>query len=171
MSVGLIEALTRRPEFEQLTVLSNRFMRDKFTVPAGVKVEEHNHAAGRGLGRAWWDQVGVYSAAKRIGHEWLFLPKGFASFTRQCPARLATYIHDAMHDHYARFYPDATSPIESAYFRAAFWSSVKESEIIFTPSQFTLGEITRLAGGKRPAGAAIGLLRGRLRSSLRASNG
>jgi glycosyltransferase involved in cell wall biosynthesis len=146
VSVGLLRALAQRTECERITVLSNHSLRENLAPPAGATVEPHDSAADRGVGRIWWDQFGVYSAAHRTGNEWLFLPKGFASFSRSCPVRLATFVHDAMHDHYDRHYPDAVSRLETAYFHAAFRASVRRAEVIFTPSKFTQSEIKRLAG-------------------------
>ena len=148
VSVDLLLALAGRPECKRLTLLSNDSLEERLIPPAGVVVERHDRAAGSRLGRIWWDQFGVYSAARRAGNEWLFLPKGFASFFRRCPVRLATFMHDAMQDHYDRHYPEAVSGLEAAYFRAAFRASVLESEVIFTPSEFTLDEIKRLAREK-----------------------
>jgi glycosyltransferase involved in cell wall biosynthesis len=148
VSVDLLHALARREDCGQLTVLSNRFLQEEITSSDRMTVELHDSAAGGGLGRIWWDQFGVYSSARRTGHEWLFLPKGFASFTRRCPVRLATFVHDAMQDHYARHYPGAVPGMEAAYFQAAFQASIRQSEIIFTPSEFTRNEITRVAREK-----------------------
>jgi glycosyltransferase involved in cell wall biosynthesis len=145
VSVGLLRALARRSECERLTVLSNHSLRESLAPPDGATIEHHDFASDRGVGRIWWDQFGVYSAARRTGNEWLFLPKGFASFSRTCPVRLAAFVHDAMHDHYDRHYPDAVSRFETAYFRAAFRATVRQAELIFTPSEFTLNEIKRLA--------------------------
>jgi len=146
VSVGLLRALARRTE--RLTVLSNHSLEESFIPPAGVTVEQHDRAADRGLGRIWWDQFGAYAAARRTGNDWLFLPKGFASFSRRCPARLVTFVHDVMQDHYDRNYPDAVPSFEAAYFRAGFHASLRQSEIIITPSEFTLNEVNRVAGEK-----------------------
>ncbi len=146
VSVGLLRALAKRTECERLTVLSNHSLRESLAPPEGATIEHHDLASDRGVGRIWWDQFGAYAAARRTGNDWLFLPKGFASFSRNCPVRLATFVHDAMHDHYDRHYPDAVSRFETSYFRAAFRASVRQSELIFTPSEFTLNEVKRLAG-------------------------
>jgi len=148
VSVDLLQALARREDCQRLTVLSNRFL-EKEIIPSGrVTVEPHDSAVGGGLGRILWDQFGVYSYAKRIGNEWLFLPKGFSSFMRRPPVRLATLVHDAMQHHYDQYYPGAVSGIEAAYFRTAFRSSILQSEIVFTPSEFTRNEIIRIANEK-----------------------
>jgi hypothetical protein len=120
VSVGLLQALAGRPECERMTALSNHSLLERFTPPAGMTVEQYNLADDRGPGRVWWDQFGAYSVARRTGNEWLFLPKGFASFSRRCPVRLATLVHDAMQDHYDRHYPHAVPRYEAAYFRAGF---------------------------------------------------
>jgi len=148
VSVGLLEALARRKNNGRLTVLLNPLLRERLGPLEKVTVEEHRHADGGGLGRIYWDQFGAYAAARRTGNDWLFLPKGFASFSRRCPLRLATFVHDVMQDHYDRNHPGTVSGIEAAYFRAGFHASVRESEVIFTPSEFTLHEIKRVADEK-----------------------
>jgi glycosyltransferase involved in cell wall biosynthesis len=148
VSVDLLHALARREDCGCLTVLSNRFLKEEISPSDRVTVETHDSAVGGGLGRILWDQFGVYSSAERAGNEWLFLPKGFASFIRRCPVRLATFVHDTMQDHYDRHYPSAVSSIEAAYFRTAFRASILQSEIVFTPSEFTRNEIIRVAREK-----------------------
>jgi glycosyltransferase involved in cell wall biosynthesis len=100
------------------------------------------------VGRIWWDQFAAYAAARRSGNQWLLLPKGFASFVRRRPARLASFIHDVMQDHYDRHYPGAVSRLEAAYFRASLRVSVSQAEILFTPTEFTRREVERVAGEK-----------------------
>ena len=63
VSMGLLQALGQRTACDQLTVLLNHSLKESFSPPAGAIVEHHDHAAGRGLGRVWWDQFGSYSAA------------------------------------------------------------------------------------------------------------
>jgi len=148
VSVDLLHALARSEDSGHLTVLSNRYLQERLVPSDRMTLEIHDSAAGGGLGRIWWDQFGAYSSANRAGNEWLFLPKGFASFTRRPPVRLATLVHDTMQDHYDHLYPDAVPGIEAAYFRAAFRASVLQSDVIFTPSEFTRSEIIRVAGEK-----------------------
>jgi len=148
VSVGLLQALAQRTECGPLTVLSNHSMDERLAPINKVKIEHHDHAAGRGPGRIWWDQFAAYSAAQRISSEWLFLPKGFASFSRRCPVRLATFVHDAMPDYYDRHYPGTIPGFEAAYFRAAFHASIQQSDVIFTPTEFSLSEITRVTREK-----------------------
>jgi hypothetical protein len=131
-----------------LTVFANRSLVGKLDLPATTRTELHDGACGGTLGRIWWDQFGVYSAARRSGHQWLLLPKGFASFTRRCPVRLAAFVHDVVQDHYDRHYPDAVAPLEAAYFRASFRATVREAKIIFTPTEFTRSEVERVAREK-----------------------
>ena len=92
----------------------------------------------------WWDQWGVYSAAWRAGNPWLFLPKGFASFLRHCPVKLALYVHDTiLESYYAN--RRGVSALELAYFRRCFTSNLKHARLIFTNSEFTSREIERAA--------------------------
>jgi glycosyltransferase involved in cell wall biosynthesis len=145
VSVDLLHVLARHPLRSRLVVMANDSLRDKLKLPAAAQIRVHNGAAEGRVGRIWWDQFGVYAAARRTGNEWLFLPKGFASFARRCPVRLAVYVHDVMQDHYDCNYPDATCGLEAAYFRASFRAAVHQAEILFTPSEFTRSEIERVA--------------------------
>ncbi|MBI3877962.1 MAG: hypothetical protein HY300_18710 [Verrucomicrobia bacterium] len=149
VSLGLLHALVNRAECAPLTVLANESLKDVLRVPPATCIVWHNAALRGKLGRIGWDQTGVYSAAKHVGSEWLFLPKGFAPFLRRCPARLAVFIHDVMQEHYDRCYPDAVSAFEAAYFRAGFRASLRQAEVIFTPTEFTRREIARVAAGQR----------------------
>lgn len=143
LSLGLVEQLARRPEISRLTVLANRTLVDR--LPDTLDVRWHNAPARGRLGRIWWDQWGVYSAATATENEWLFLPKGFASFARACPRRLAACVADTIHDFYQTRYPQSGSALEQGYFVRSFWGTVRHAQVIFTISDFTNGEVARLA--------------------------
>jgi glycosyltransferase involved in cell wall biosynthesis len=102
-------------------------------------------AAGSRWGRIRYDQWRVYNLAKGIGLPWLFLPKGYASFVRRCPVKLACYVHDAMQEHYKEYHPGYFPRFESMYFRRAFAATVKSANVIFTNSEFTKSEVRRVA--------------------------
>lgn len=144
VSVHLLQMLAQRKEFSRLTVLANSSLTDFLAPPPSTTVEFHNYAGGGSLGRIAWDQIGLYTAARRTANEWLFLPKGFASFTRHCPVRLAVLVHDLMQHHYDLVYPGTVPRLEAAYFRAGFRASLRQAEIIFTPTEFTRQEILRI---------------------------
>jgi len=146
LSVQLVGRLAQRPEVKRLTVLSNRTLDDWLTLPAQVPLQHHDQAIAGKLGRIWWDQFGVYRAARRSGNHWLFLPKGFASFAGRCPVKLVTCVADANHDYYRRHYPHSMPKLESWYFRQALKATVRDSKIVFTISDFTSTEVARLAG-------------------------
>ncbi|MFA6543563.1 MAG: glycosyltransferase [Limisphaerales bacterium] len=146
LSLGLVEQLARRPEVSRLTVLANRTLAGR--LPDTLDVRWHDAPARGRLGRIWWDQWGVYSAAAGIDNEWLLLPKGFASFTRACPRRLAACVADTIHDFYRAHHPQATSTLERGYFVRSFWGTVRNAQVIFTISDFTGGEIARLADAR-----------------------
>ena len=148
VSLELLQALARRPDCARLTVLANVSLRERLVLSAARQIENHNSAADSGWGRVWWDQFGVYNAARRAGNEWLLLPKGFASFARRSPVRLAAFVHDVMQDHYDRNHPGVMSGWEAAYFRTAFRATLRQAEIIFTPSEFTRCEVERVAREK-----------------------
>lgn len=125
-----------------------------------------NCASGKAgkLWRLWWDQFGVYHAARRAGNQWLLLPKGYASFLRGCPVRLATYIHDTMHEYYKQHYPRGLPPLENFYFSKSFRAAITHSQVVLTNTHFTAGEIQAAAqryGLKKPRieVAGIGFVR------------
>jgi glycosyltransferase involved in cell wall biosynthesis len=148
VSVDLLQVLARHPRCPRLTVLANRPLLEKLKLPTTTRTELHDGASGGGFRRIWWDQFGAYAAARRTGNEWLLLPKGFASFARRCPVRLAAFVHDVVQDHYDQHYPDAVPPLEAAYFRASLRASLRQANIIFTPTEFTRREIERVARQK-----------------------
>lgn len=118
LSLGLVEQLSRRSELARFTVLANRSLAGR--LPPHLDVRWHDGPAGSRLGRLIWDQWGVYSAAAGTGHDWLFLPKGFASFVRACPVRMAACVADTIHDHYRQHHPCAVNRYEQAYFTRSF---------------------------------------------------
>jgi glycosyltransferase involved in cell wall biosynthesis len=148
VSIDLLHALAGQSPCPRLTVLANSSMRDQLTLPGSARVEVHDLALRGSLGRIWWDQFATYAAARRSGNEWLLLPKGFASFARPCPVRLAPLIHDVLQDHYDRHYPDELGRLEVAYFRASLRASLRQADVIFTPTQFTSREVQRVAQEK-----------------------
>jgi glycosyltransferase involved in cell wall biosynthesis len=145
LSVKLVEQLAQRPEIERLHVLSNSTQRGHLSLPSPVRVTYHDEANGRGLSRMWWDQWRVYSEAWQAGNEWLFMPKGFVSFLRRCPVRLAAYVPDVMFDHYERAYPGQFSRLEAFYLKQSVRAALRQSAVIFTCSEFTNAELTRVA--------------------------
>jgi len=147
-SIDLLRVLARQPRCPRLTVLANQSLLEILDLPATARTELHDRACKGGFGRFWWDQFGAYAAAGRTGNDWLLLPKGFASFSRRCPVRLAAFVHDVVQDHYDRHYPDAVPPLEAAYFRASFRASLRQAKIVFTPTDFTRREVERVAREK-----------------------
>jgi glycosyltransferase involved in cell wall biosynthesis len=145
LSLNLIHHLSRHPALHQATVLGNSTLRDRLDLPPGVRFVNQDQAVRSRLGRVLWDQLGVYRAARAAGHQWLFLPKGFAPVIRRCPAKLATCVADGMQDFYRRNYPRAISRLERWYFLAGFAATVRRSTVIFTISDFTSTEVARLA--------------------------
>lgn len=144
LATGLVERLAARTDLDALTVLGGAGS-DDARWPDWVKRERHEAAAAGRLARLWWDQWGVYSAARRSGNEWLLLPKGYASFVRRPPVKLAVYVHDAMLDFYRRNHPAGFGRAEELYFRCALRGSLRHARVIFTNTAFTASEVQRLA--------------------------
>lgn len=145
LSLGLTRWFAKGGRFSRLTVLTNPTLASSFAWPDGVKCETHKLALRGRLARLWWDQWGVYSAARRTGNDWLLLPKGFASFLRPPPLKLAVYVHDAMHDFYRRVHPGTVPALEQTYFRRALRASLQHACVVFTNTEFTAQEVRRLA--------------------------
>ena len=165
VSTQLLENLARYSRIARLSVLSNSTLDGKLRLSSEVTVEYHNEVIRNKFGRASWDQWGVYEAAKKSGNQWLFLPKGFASFLRPPPLKLAVYSYDVIHDFYRINYPRAISWFESKYFFQCLRGTLKYSNVIFTDSDFTRDELKRLASNfkiKAPLiiTAGIGFTRG-----------
>jgi glycosyltransferase involved in cell wall biosynthesis len=160
LSVQLPAYLIKRPELGRLTVLSNRTLDDRLELPPETTVRRHDVAVSSKLGRVYWDQLGVYRAARELGNEWLFLPKGFASFCRRSPVKLATCVADANHDYYQEHYPGCVPALEMWYFQRAVRATIRHSSLIFTISDFTTSEVLRLArkhGFEPPPVRTIGI--------------
>ena len=144
LSVKLLSGLATHPEVSSLTVLSNSTFQDGLRLPKNVETQLCDRAIAGRFGRVWWDQWGVYQAARKAGRAWLFLPKGFASFCRPCPVKLALYVHDTILESYYRENP-GTPLLELMYFRRCLRANLRYGRLIFTNSEFTKSEIERVA--------------------------
>lgn len=145
LSTGLLEALARRPEIKNLVALTNPDLDARLSPISGVTTRSIRGAIAGRIRRMLWDQWRVYSAARNARTDWLLLPKGYAPFVRPCPLRLATYVHDAVHDFYATNYPGVLPPLEALYFSKCLAATVRYSKVIFTNSEFTRSELSRFA--------------------------
>jgi glycosyltransferase involved in cell wall biosynthesis len=156
VSVGLARALVAaRPE-GGVTFFSNAELRGGLPAEeAGVAVQDFPGAAASRWGRIWYDQVGVYRAARRFPGAWLLLPKGFASFLLPPPrgVRLACYVHDTMQAHYRQHHPRFFPRFERTYFWRGFQATLRCADLILTNSQFTAAEV-------RAAAASFGIQTG-----------
>jgi glycosyltransferase involved in cell wall biosynthesis len=148
VSTQLLKHLAAHSKVGRITVFSNRHQTE-LSVPPNVELVPHEGASTGRMGRIFWDQWGVYSAAQQAGHPWLFLPKGFAPIFRRCPVRLAAYVHDTMHDYYQRNYPDdpERNPLarETGYFSRSLRATLREADMLFTNTEFTRNEIIRIS--------------------------
>lgn len=133
-----------RPEFSNVTFLTNPTI-PKIQGKSAAVVSNREYAAPERLSRVWWDQVGVYRAARLAGNEWLLLPKGYASFIRRPPVKLVSYIHDAMQDHYRRHHPKGFPRFENLYFLAGMRAAIAQSNRILVNTEFTAAEVRRMA--------------------------
>ncbi|MGP8200412.1 MAG: glycosyltransferase [Limisphaerales bacterium] len=145
VSLGLLEGLAKQSGVEKLVVFSN----SSLTLPDAVGhkqvVRNYNSPAHGRLARLVWDQWRVYQAAAKTGCDWLFLPKGYASFIAAPPIKLAAYVHDAMQDFYSSHYPGTVSRAEEWYFDHCMAATLRQASIIFTNSDFSRREVLRMA--------------------------
>jgi len=142
-AMGLINALACSPYIERLVVFKNRTIKFDFENPNVCSID-CDEAIRSKFSRIFWDQIGLYRIVKKIGVKWMFLPKGFSSFLLKPPARLAAYIHDAVPDYYRTKYPEDYNHLEQIYFNTAMKASLKYAKVIFTNSEFVVGEAKRL---------------------------
>lgn len=144
-SIRLARELSRHPEVSALTVLSNHTASKQLDVSAKARVIDHDSAIASKLRRIKWDQWGCYRAARETNHDWLLLPKGFASFAARPPMPLAAYVHDIMGDYYRRRFPGFEPRLEYEYFARCLAATLRTASVIFTNSDFTRRELTDLA--------------------------
>ena len=160
LSVQMVHFLAERTEIQRLNVLSNSSLTERLLLPPRVPVKLHESAFRSMLGRIRWDQWGAYAEAARLRDKWLFLPKGYASFVRSCPVKLATCMADTSFEYYRRHYPGAAPRLKQWYFDSCVRGTLKHSDIIFTISDFSGKEAVRVAndlGIKPPPVRTIGI--------------
>jgi hypothetical protein len=161
VSLGLCNILAQSPKVKRLTLLTNPSL-PPIQSPGSDRVvlmECAGKTAGK-FRRLWWDQFGVYRAARRAGNEWLLLPKGYASSLQRSPVRLATYVHDVMQEYYHEHHPRGFPPFENFYFHAGLRAAIARSQVILTNTQSTAAEIERVAVRyriKSPRIAVVGI--------------
>lgn len=142
VSLHLAQHLAQSPSICPFTLLSNA----ELPVHLGKACISLYNKANRGkFQRILWDQLGVYRAAKASNAEWLFLPKGFASFISHPPCQLAVYVHDTIFDYYRQRGWKLASHLESQYFERSFRAVLRQASLIVTNSEFTRKEVLRKA--------------------------
>ncbi len=142
ISQGLLTALAAADDVS-LDVLAN-----SVNTPSapGAKFHVHDSPISGKVGRVMWDQFGCTAAAARTGAEWLFLPKGYASFLKP-PRRQkqACYVHDVIFDLPDKFAGKRSNTIETRILRASFRATLEDSTVIFTNTEFSRQEIMNWA--------------------------
>ncbi len=144
-SVDLANQLAQAQGIERLAVLGNRTLDERLRSSPTMTHLRHDEAIRGKLRRILWDQWGAYAGARRAGTEWLLLPKGFASFARPCPVKLAGYIHDIMGEYYHEHYRGYEPALEYLYFARSLRAALRQARVLFTNSAFTRSELIRLA--------------------------
>lgn len=142
VSLHLARCLDQSPHVSPFTLLSN----SEIHLPLQKGLASIHNEANRGrLQRIIWDQFGVYRAAKASGAQWLFLPKGFASFLLPPPCRLVVCVHDTIFDYYRQRGWKMASRLESQYFERCFRAVLRHASLIVTDTDFTRKELVRKA--------------------------
>jgi glycosyltransferase involved in cell wall biosynthesis len=148
VSLGLCRVLAQRQELQRITLLTN----DSLPLKPDSERVVLQQCAGKNAGklwRIWWDQFGAYRAARKAKNGWLLLPKGYASFLRRSPCKLATYIHDTMQEYYREHHPHSFPSFENFYFRNGLRAAISQSLVIFVSTEFVAAEIKRVAARYR----------------------
>jgi hypothetical protein len=141
LSMQLAQALASRREIQRLELFSNSTLQEWHALFPPDRVHSFDRACASRVGRILWDQRRVYAEARKRRVEWLLLPKGFGSFCCKPHIKVAAYVHDVMNEWYRQRYPQAVSTGESWYFRQGLLATLKRSNVIFTNSAFTRGEL------------------------------
>ncbi|HVU08797.1 MAG TPA: glycosyltransferase [Verrucomicrobiae bacterium] len=152
LSIHLARSLSEQAQIGNLTVLSNRTISPELHLAGNARLLDCDQAIRNKAGRIFWDQWGVYRKAKATGHPWLFLPKGFCSFSTRPPMNVAAYVHDVMGDFYRQRYPHYWPKLESFYFTRSLAATFRRARVIFTNTEFSKSEMTVTAArmGLRP---------------------
>ena len=121
-----------------LTFLLNKNTNLNFDNSINRKVLKNNNKL---TNRFLFDQFGLYKQVEYKKNDWIFLPKGFSSFCKVPPCKLAVYIHDDVYNFWKENYPKYRSKILHKYFFLGLKSSILNADVIFTNSNFTSNEI------------------------------
>lgn len=140
ISVGLIDALARRDDINQLTAWVNATTPPFASAAERITRVAFDQPIRNTAGRLVWDNWEAYQRAKAAGCDWLFLPKGFVSVVRRCPVGLAIYLHDIISVIYAERYPGSVSRAANAYYHAVYRQAFRTANVIFTNTEFTRRE-------------------------------
>lgn len=144
VSLELMSALARESGVDEMTVFANRWI-PAAAVPETARRLEFDRAGGSILGRLRWDQWGVYRAAATVGSDWLFLPKGYASFLASPTVNVAVFIHDIMPVYLPEHYPGYCSALKKWHFTQTYKGTLRAAKVIFTNSDFSRRELARWA--------------------------
>lgn len=146
-SVGIYNVSMQMAQRVARELPSTFLVNEAFGVPEELKDAPIRSvkADANGFRRVAWDQWRLYAAVKADPSDWVFLPKGFSSFVRKPPCKLAVYIHDVVYAYWRQYYPGYRSQRLHRYFDWALKASLRNASVIFTNSEFTAGELRRFA--------------------------
>jgi glycosyltransferase involved in cell wall biosynthesis len=144
-SLNLLRHLARTPGLDRITPLANHTLDGLLPTEPHVHIRWHDAPTRGRLRRLWWDQVGLYAAARQAAGDWMFLPKGFTPLWGRPPCRLAVNVNDLMATYYKQHYPRGFPPVELAYFEQSLIATIRRAHLIVTISQFTADELARFA--------------------------
>lgn len=140
-SLGLVNAFAEIVP-EQVRVLANS---TQVLPERQIQVDRMDWPVRSLVDRIIWDQLGVYRKVSGIGCDWLFLPKGFASFMVACPVKLAVYMHDIIPLICAERWPGSISFRKYCYLKTMYRATLERADVVFTNTKYTRSEIQRWA--------------------------
>lgn len=144
-SIELLNSLHEQQAVKDFRVLSNKTIPAPKGLADSGGLSDYQMPLDRRFGRIFWDQWRVYAEARKSNCRWLFLPKGFMSFVRKPKTKVAAYVHDTMGEYYRKQFPDHRFGFEQHYFRRSLRATLKYADVVFTNTDFSRGEILKLA--------------------------
>lgn len=150
----LLAAIASEPDpgFEVLILLSkaNHLDLAPVNLPRWVNVEIVPGSFGSGLPRLWADHVLSRRLASRLGADAIHFPKGWIPIPRPRTRSVIATVYDTIPEYLNSHYPGYASLLRRTYFAWVKRYTVRNADRIITISEFSKGELKRLAKGIEP---------------------
>jgi len=159
VALGLCRGLVECPRISTVVVRCDESFKQSIGVESEkLEFDMIDQPVG-GFSRILWECWGASGWAKKQKLDWVIYPKGFTPL-RHGGAKICAYVHDAMHDFYAKNYRESQSLAQKTYFPALFKSTLRRADLIVTNSEFTTSEVARFGRKDRVATVGIGFEEG-----------